>query len=130
LESLVESIKENEGFRGDSYLDHLGNPTIGYGTLLPIDKEEAELLLKHRLSKFITEVENNFDLSNLSETRKHIIYEMAYQMGVPNLKNFKNMWKAIDEKNFNRASVEMINSRWYKATPNRAGKLAKKFQRG
>ena len=41
---LVRRLKSEEGFRAKVYKDHLGKPTIGYGTLLPLtDRERQEL---------------------------------------------------------------------------------------
>ena len=32
MSNFIEELKEDEGFRATVYLDHLGLPTIGYGT--------------------------------------------------------------------------------------------------
>ena len=123
--TLFQKIKESEGFRGDSYLDHLGNPTIGFGTLLPINEEEAELLLQIRLSKMIDELVNHKPfVIYLQEDKREVLYEMAYQLGVPKLLQFKRMWEALQGKNYEEASKEMLNSKWASQTPNRALKLA------
>jgi len=53
MNKLVENIKDSEGFVDHVYQDSLGIDTLGYGTKMPLDKEEAELLLKHRLGKKI-----------------------------------------------------------------------------
>ena len=49
IDSAVPAIKEAEGFRGEPYDDTTGNPTIGYGTKLPLTEAEGELLLRYRL---------------------------------------------------------------------------------
>ena len=49
LDAAVPAIKEAEGFRGEPYDDTRGNPTIGYGTKLPLTEAEGELLLRYRL---------------------------------------------------------------------------------
>ena len=48
---LVSNIKQEEGYKAKPYTDTAGNITIGYGTNLSIgiSKDEAELLMKHRL---------------------------------------------------------------------------------
>ena len=123
--TLLQKIKESEGFRGEQYLDHLGNPTIGFGTLLPINQEEAELLLQIRLSKMIDELVNHKPfVIYLQEDKQEVLYEMAYQLGVPKLLQFKRMWEALQGKNYEEASKEMLNSKWASQTPNRALKLA------
>ncbi|MDQ7061574.1 MAG: hypothetical protein Q9M43_10770 [Sulfurimonas sp.] len=57
MEKLIESIKQNEGFRGEVYKDTLGFDTIGYGTKLPLSKEESEMIPKSRLIQKVKELE-------------------------------------------------------------------------
>jgi len=142
MENIIEHIKKNEddGFKtgGMPYNDSLGKLTIGYGTLLPLSEVECELLLLNRLNDILGELNQQtiFNikvedlLKDLDIGRLDVLLEMAYQLGVPKLMKFKKMWKAIKEKNYNKASIEMIDSRWYSQTPKRAGNLAKKFQTG
>jgi len=140
--SIIDRLKtkEDDGFKtgGKPYKDHLGFDTIGYGTRLPLSEKECEMLLIHRLDNITKELlVSRLDddkkvediIYNLSDKRKEVLFEMAYQLGVPKTMKFK-MWKAIEDGNFDRASVEMIQSRWYKQTPKRVGQLAKIFQRG
>ena len=95
MSKLIEDIKIEEGFMGFNYLDSLGKPTIGFGTLLPLDKKEAELLLEHRLNKFKSEVKSSlYDLDAPDEVWD-ILYPMAYQLGTKGLLGFKNMINAI-----------------------------------
>lgn len=49
MKSLLENIKESEGFRGVVYKCTEGFDTIGYGTRLPLVEEEAALVLEFRL---------------------------------------------------------------------------------
>jgi len=123
---LISNIKKSEGFVGTVYQDSLGIDTIGYGTKMPLDEDEAALLLEHRLEKFCFALETaKPNMMELSEPRKDVLYEMAYQMGINGVLKFKNMWAAIEEGDFHIASLEMLNSKWAKQTPLRAKKLAK-----
>ena len=49
---------------------------------------------------------------------------MVFQLGKTGVSKFKNMWKALSEKNYIGASYEMLDSRWAKQTPNRAKAMA------
>ena len=120
---LVEDLKLEEGFRGEVYLDSEGYPTIGYGTKLPLDKEEAELLLRHRLEKKINEVNVCFPHLEVDSKIWDMLYNMAYQMGTKKLLTFKKMIKALEEKDFLKAYEEGRDSLWYKQTPNRCIKV-------
>ena len=126
--SLINDIKESEGFVDHVYQDHLGNDTIGYGSLMPLIEEECELILKYRLDKMIkhlTEVKPI--VKQLSEKRQEVLYEMSYQMGVSGLLKFKKMWEALQNNDFKEASIQMLDSKWSKQTPNRALRLSKKM---
>lgn len=127
--TVIDSIKEHEGFRGLQYLDHIGNPTIGYGTLLPITMEEAELLLSHRLSAMIRELQAAKPfIDGLPLDAKIVLLEMAYQLGVPKLLGFQRMWAAIERGYFQGAGDEMLDSRWYQQTPHRARALSDRMK--
>ena len=128
MSNLIEDIKTEEGFKGREYLDSLGKPTIGFGTLLPLDKKEAELLLEYRLNKFKSEVKSSlYDLDAPDEVWD-ILYHMAYQLGTKGLLQFKLMIKALRNKDYIRASKELKDSLWYRQTPHRAKRLIKRME--
>jgi lysozyme len=125
---LKEQIKKEEGFRGYQYDDHLGNPTIGYGTLLPLTEQEAELLLNHRLNIFVSNVKSSLYNLNIKDEAWTILYHMAYQIGVGGLLKFKNMIKALENQDYKTASKEMLDSKWAIQTPNRAKRLSEQME--
>jgi len=126
LERVIESLKEEDGFKGMPYEDKLGIPTIGYGTKLPITEEEAEILLKHRLDEKILEIsEKEPFYLDLPEIAQEVIANMAYQLGVGGVLNFKKMWAALKNRDYQKAADEMLDSKWATQTPNRAKRLAK-----
>lgn len=146
--NLIENIKRDEGFKKDIYIDPLQidkvpkeilswlkenqdmlNLTIGYGTLMEdITPEFAEVMLRFKLGKKLSEVNSSFyDLEAPTEVWD-ILYEMCYQMGIGNLLKFKNMKKALYEKDYVKASHEGLNSRWARQTPHRAERLMQRMR--
>ena len=124
LERVIESLKQEEGFRGMPYKDTLGILTIGYGTKLPLTKEEAEMLLKHRLEEKILELsEKEPFFLDLPQKAQEVIANMVYQLGVGGVLKFKKMWAALKDKDYQKAADEMLDSKWAKQTPNRAKRL-------
>ena len=122
---LLNSIVNNEGFSGMPYNDSLGIPTIGYGTKLPITEEEAKLILKYRLDKKIEELTSyKPEVKSMPFDVQNVLYEMSYQLGVGGLLKFKKMWEALNAESYVKAADEMLDSKWARQTPNRAGKLA------
>ena len=129
MEDLIIKIKQSEGFRGEVYQDHLGFDTLGYGTRMPISKKEAELLLRLRLKDKIRDIETKKPLYNLLPLEAQaIIAEMCYQMGVNGVLRFRMMWAALEDKNYEFAAEEMLESTWAVQTPNRAHDLADKMR--
>ena len=49
---------------------------------------------------------------------------MIFQLGIGNVMKFKKMIAALQEKDFETASLEMLDSRWASQTPSRAEKLS------
>ena len=64
---------------------------------------------------------NNWD--DLPQEVQHILINMCFQLGQRGLSNFKQMGKAIEGSDWGKASVEMMDSRWAKQTPQRAERL-------
>jgi lysozyme len=49
---------------------------------------------------------------------------MTFQLGIGNLKKFKRMISALENRDWRLASQEMVSSRWANQTPKRARFLA------
>ena len=136
LERLLESVKKHEGYRNKVYLDTLGKRTVGVGHLCvedfwEDDKEYEEkflmTILEHDLQSAIKsakELIEEFGCDDIDEQAEEILIEMVFQLGKTGVSKFKNMWKALAEKNYIGASYEMLDSRWAKQTPNRAKAMA------
>jgi lysozyme len=53
---------------------------------------------------------------------------MAYQLGVNGLLGFKKTLRYMSQKDWEKASVEMLDSRWAKQTQKRAEELSAKIK--
>ena len=130
LRSVIDDIKRHEGYRGMPYEDTLGNWTIGYGTKLPLDKVESELLLEKRLNEAANELVSAVpSVLNLPTEAQAILFNMAYNMGVPKLLGFKKMFAALDEEDYEEAARQMLDSRWHLQVRGRAEELAERMRR-
>ena len=136
LERLMESVKKHEGYRNKVYLDTLGKRTVGVGHLCvedfwEDDKEYEEKFLMEILAedlqnaiKGARELKEEHSCTDIDEIAQEIIVEMVFQLGKTGVSKFRNMWKALSEKNYIGASFEMLDSKWAKQTPNRAKSMA------
>tara|TARA_R110002012_G_scaffold142559_1_gene300654 strand:+ start:25 stop:471 length:447 start_codon:yes stop_codon:yes gene_type:complete len=134
-DKLLKSVREHEGYKNTVYLDTLNKKTVGVGHLCVEDfwedsKEYEESFLMDILQKdlqnSIDGAENLCKNLNISDDAKIIIIEMVFQLGKTGVSKFRNMWKALAENppNYEEASIQMLDSRWAKQTPNRAKKMA------
>ena len=55
---------------------------------------------------------------------KDVVYEMCYQLGINGVSKFKKTLAYMQDKKYDKAAVEMLDSLWAKQTPNRAIKLS------
>jgi len=135
FDKLLESVKKHEGYRNKVYLDTLGKRTVGVGHLCVEDfwedgKEYEEKFLMDILQKdlqsAIDQADKKCEGLKISDDAKIIIIEMIFQLGKSGVSKFRNMWKALaeDPPSYHVASIEMLDSRWAKQTPNRAKEMS------
>ena len=79
---------------------------------IDVDIAERELITAHSCVEF------------LNAPRQMVCVNMAFNLGVPRLKLFINMWSAIHRKDYDRAADEMLDSRWAKQVKSRATRLS------
>ena len=135
MDKLLESVKKHEGYRNKVYLDTLGKRTIGVGHLCvedfwEDDKEYEENFLMEILEKDLqSAIDQADDMCKdlkISSDAKILIIEMIFQLGGNGVSKFRKMWQALqqDPPDYAEASVQMLDSRWAKQTPNRAQEMA------
>jgi len=139
---LREEIAADEGCKMEIYLDHLGLPTMGIGHLLTQDDPEynqpvGTVITEERVRQlFALDIAVTIedcriiypDFEELPEEAQLVIANMCFQLGRPRLSKFRKMKAAIDERRWNDAADEMVDSRWHDQTPNRAKRLVKRIR--
>jgi lysozyme len=66
----------------------------------------------------------------LSEPRRAVIISMVFQMGLDGVSRFIKMRAAIMREDWEAVFKEMLNSKWAKQTPGRAGRHAEQMRTG
>jgi len=125
--NVVESIKKHEGFRKRMYRDSVDVPTIGYGfnlNQIELPKPVAELWLSFEIQNHINELEKYHWFNHLDEIRKDVLIDMHYNLGHSRFMEFKNMIKALKNKEYDVAAREMLDSKWADQVGTRAAELA------
>ena len=127
---LIESIKRHEGYVGVVYKDSLGIDTIGYGFAikdLELDADICDIILERKLKDLKDRINNKFDwYIYMPPEIKDVIIEMCYQLGVTGFSKFKKTIAYLQNKQWKDASVEMLDSRLAKQTPERAKELSER----
>ena len=140
IEKLKEIITEHEGRRSLVYDDAtgktltkgstlIGYPTISVGRELSgfgLSDDEMDYLLDNDIKRCIEEIERqNYSWwPGLNDARRTVIISQVFNMGLSRFRGFKRQIKALERKDFTRASEEMRSSKWYNQNTSRVESLA------
>lgn len=136
-ENIIRSLRGEEGEVLHEYKDHLGYSTIGIGRLIDkrkgggITKDEAAYLLGNDVDKVVDQLNKRIPWwTQLDDSRKGVLVNMAFQMGTDGLLGFKNTLAMIQRGDYNNAANGMMNSLWARQTPARAKRMAEQMRTG
>jgi|TARA_R110000824_G_scaffold292054_1_gene480474 lysozyme len=128
MEDLKEQLVRHEGLRLTVYDCPAGYKTIGVGRNLEgkgITEEEALYLLGNDINYFTEQLRDNLGwFDDIPEAKQKVLINMAFNLGVGGLMNFKNMLSAVEEERWGDAATEMLDSKWAKQVGNRAIELS------
>ena len=135
LASVRQSIENHEGRVRHAYQDHKGYWTIGIGHL--IDERRGGKLPDHIIDELcdwdIEQVIKELDRAapvwrEVHKGAQAALIEMGFQMGIPSLMNFKKMWAALENGDYDEAHTQALESKWGRIdTPDRAKAVAERF---
>jgi lysozyme len=150
---LITSLKAEEGFRALPYKDSEGYWTIGIGTCLErvaieglswkalLDAGLIELKIKPAgaqllLQTHLYHIENALsetlpDWYTIDEPRRHVLMQMAYQMGTGFIYKFPRFTAAVNARDWKAAKLHGLDSKWAREqTPARAKRMMDKLESG
>ena len=111
-----------------------GYMTIGYGYNIEsngLPESTAEALLMRTLGDSVTILESNVKFwERHNDARQSVLIDMCFNMGWPTLSKFKNMFAALEQEDYETASVEMMDSDWYRQVGIRGRKLVATMKTG
>lgn len=129
-----KQIRIDEGIRSKPYVDIVNKVTIGIGRNLSdkgLSKEEIDFLFKNDLveAEFTArKLVKNFE--QLSDNRKAVIINLAFNLGETRLAKFINTLIAIEQEEWEKAAQGLESSLWYKQVGDRAKRLVKIIREG
>ena len=135
--NLKNRIKKNEGFSTKPYKDRLGYTTIGFGHFVLSDEKHliTKKITKKKLEKiFLNDFNNSLKYFNIflkpytfNKKDRELLIEMVFQLGIKGVLKFNMLLYYMYKKNKYLVCFEMMNSLWYKQTPNRVKNLITVF---
>ena len=137
MEKLQEELENDEGVKYEVYNDHLGYATFGIGHLIldsdpeygsssgtEVSEDRVKEAFENDVVGVVSDCETLYsDFGELPEDAQRIIANMMFNMGRTRLSKFKGMKRGVDARDWKAAADEMVDSRWYRQVPNRAGRL-------
>ena len=131
--NLIDQLKRHEGYRRFPYLCPAGKLTIGYGYNLDkgMDEATAQILLEWEVTNIQMDLSKMIPFWNkLSQPRQDVLTNMAYNLGVSGLLQFRKMLEAAKRGNIESVCDEMKNSKWYNQVGGRAEELIEQYRKG
>jgi len=128
-------LTKHEGLRLRPYKCPGGKTTIGIGRNLDdngITESEAIILLFNDTARTTKELQQALGpaFDDLNEARKIALIDMAFNLGITKFLKFEKMLRAIYRGDFDRASTEMLKSKWATQVGPRAQELAEIMKAG
>lgn len=132
--TLVEQLILGEGLKLKLYFDPVSVPTIGVGRNLRdngLTYDEALYLLNNDIRRITKELQLAIPFfPRLSELRRRVLIDMAFNLGTSGLLGFHRMIAALGDGDYQQAAREMLASRWAYQVKGRATRLARWMETG
>lgn len=134
---MTQQLRRDEGVEKKAYQDSRGFWTIGVGRLIDARRKgglrdsEIDLLLANDIDE--TQQALSARLSwfhQLDEARQAVLINMAFNLGVDGLLNFKKTLGLVASGDYAGAAKEMLASAWAIQVGDRAKRLSKQMQTG
>lgn len=131
---LSKQLEMDEGRRRRLYKDSVGKLTIGVGRNIEdrgLRDDEIDLMLSNDIDEAIgiaRALIPTFD--KLDDVRQEVVTNMALNLGMNRLGGFKQFIGALLRFDFQRATTEMMDSKWYEQVGDRGKRLAYAMREG
>lgn len=124
-------LRRDEGVRKFPYKDTVGKLSIGVGRNLDdvgLSDDEIEYLLNNDIDRHIAEANREWPwIKDTSAKVRLALYNMAFNLGIPRLKEFIKMIDALYKHDYARAAEHALDSKWAKQVGKRADRIAQLY---
>lgn len=135
-EIVTEQLRRHEGVRATPYLDLAGKITVGIGRNLtdkPLTTDQIMYLFQQDLADATEDAETAVSkpvFDALSDNRRAVLVNLAFNLGVARLQKFKKMLLAVRAARWNEAAVELMDSEAGRTLTSRYQELADLMRQG
>jgi lysozyme len=133
-DAMVRQLRLHEGERLKPYRCTAGKLTIGVGRNLDdrgITPAESAMLLANDISAVETELLRALPwASQLDEVRQRVLLDMAFNLGLPGLLEFRRTLATIQAGRYQQAAAMMLDSKWAAQVGQRARRLSQMMVSG
>ena len=130
VDGVIETLGKHEGRKNEKYQDPKGIWTIGVGFNIdiPMPSRVVHAMVEDGLTDaqidrmLIVHIEEHWEdlvraqpvVAELPAPAQEALLDMAFQIGVPGLVNFRKMWEGINEGDWIKAVAEAKDSKWFR----------------
>lgn len=138
LDGTIQDLEDDEGVVLHAYQDHLGYWTIGTGRLIDkrkgggISLAENDYLLTNDIAGRVMILMAQYPwFASLDPVRQSAFVNLAFNLGVDGLAQFKNTLAAAARQDWNGVAHGLRNSLWFRQVqPSRSGRILRMMTRG
>ena len=133
-QKMILQLKRHEGIRLEPYRCTADKLTIGVGRNLDdrgITEDEAEFLLFNDIGYVHDNLKKELPwFETLNDVRQRVLLDMAFNLGISGLLKFKNTLENIANGKYEKASRNMLASKWAAQVGQRSATLSRMMRTG
>ena len=141
IDKLIQELILDEGYKYETYEDHLGFLTLGVGHLVldtdpeidqpvgtPVSEERVLECLNNDIETVCNELDRNMPWwKELGDEKMRVLANMCFNLGITRLLKFRKFLAALEAGDFETAGEEMMDSKWATQVGARATRLQRRI---
>tara|TARA_B110000093_G_scaffold138269_1_gene148356 strand:- start:3867 stop:4292 length:426 start_codon:yes stop_codon:yes gene_type:complete len=134
---LTEMLIKHEGSKSHAYMCTANKVTVGVGRNIDpeggigLTKDEISFLLKNDIERVEDELSRRLPwILELSDVRIDALIDICFNLGLPRFLKFAKALDALEQREYDLAADEFMDSRWAKQVGNRAVTVSNMIRTG
>ena len=134
---LTEMLIKHEGSKSHAYMCTANKVTVGVGRNIDpeggigLTKDEISFLLKNDIERVEDELSRRLPwILELSDVRIDALIDICFNLGLPRFLKFAKALAALEQREYDLAADEFMDSRWAKQVGQRAVTVSNMIRTG